>query len=203
MPKKEGEVVNRIKELREKKGMSIDQLSKELKKKGVSISPASISKYEREERKPKIDKWIELARYFRVPVSYLQGLTISRYSLGSNDSFEQFAYDYGLIADEVNVDKIPKQERENISEALTKFKMLVAYLVEAKTNYKSAEYKQYLDTVLELADFLTASIFNDNIVNESQRQKVMRSINREIGNFYKALASSGASNLIFEDDSQE
>lgn len=195
--------MNRIKELREKKGMSIDQLSKELKKKGVSISPASISKYEREERKPKIDKWIQLANFFDVPVSYLQGLTISPYSIGSNDSFDQFTFDYGLIADEVNVDKIPKQERENISEALTKFKMLVAYLVEAKTNYKSAEYKQYLDTVLELVDFLTASIFNDNIVNESQRQKVMRSINQEIGNFYKALASSGASNLIFEDDSQE
>lgn len=73
--KKEGEVVNRIKELREKKGMSIDQLSKELKKKGVSISPASISKYEREERKPKIDKWVQLADFFDVPVSYLQGIS--------------------------------------------------------------------------------------------------------------------------------
>lgn len=195
--------MNRIKELREKKGMSIDQLSKELKKKGVSISPASISKYEREERKPKIDKWIQLADFFDVPVSYLQGLTISPYSIGSNDSFEQFAYDYGLIADEVNVDKIPKQEKKNISEALTKFKMLVAYLVEAKAKYKSAEYEQYLDNVLELTNFLSTSIFNDNIVNESQRKKVMRTISQEIGNFYKALAGSDASNLIFEDGNQE
>lgn len=70
---KEGEVMNRIKELREKKGLSIDQLSKGLKAKGISISPASISKYEREERKPKIDKWIKLANFFDVPVSYLQG----------------------------------------------------------------------------------------------------------------------------------
>lgn len=76
--KKEGEVVNRIKELREKKKMSIDQLSKELKKKGVSISPASISKYEREERNPKIDKWIQLANFFGVSVSYLKGITQSR-----------------------------------------------------------------------------------------------------------------------------
>ncbi len=189
---------NRIKELRLKNHKTQKEVGK-----AVGVTDRAIAHYEKGIREPKLETWIELARYFRVPVSYLQGLTISRYSLGSNDSFEQFAYDYGLIADEVNVDKIPKQERENISEALTKFKMLVAYLVEAKTNYKSAEYKQYLDTVLELVDFLTASIFNDNIVNESQRQKVMRSINREIGNFYKALASSGASNLIFEDDSQE
>ena len=189
---------NRIKELRLKNHKTQKEVGK-----AVGVTDRAIAHYEKGIREPKLETWIELARYFRVPVSYLQGLTISPYSLGSNDSFEQFAYDYGLIADEVNVDKIPKQERENISEALTKFKMLVAYLVEAKTNYKSAEYKQYLDTVLELVDFLTASIFNDNIVNESQRQKVMRSINREIGNFYKALASSGASNLIFEDDSQE
>lgn len=189
---------NRIKELRLKNHKTQKEVGK-----AVGVTDRAIAHYEKGIREPKLETWIELARYFRVPVSYLQGLTISCYSLGSNDSFEQFAYDYGLIADEVNVDKIPKQERENISEALTKFKMLVAYLVEAKTNYKSAEYKQYLDTVLELVDFLTASIFNDNIVNESQRQKVMRSINQEIGNFYKALASSGASNLIFEDDSQE
>ena len=182
---------NRIKELRLKNHKTQKEVGK-----AVGVTDRAIAHYEKGIREPKLETWIELARYFRVPVSYLQGLTISRYSLGSNDSFEH-------IADEVNVDKIPKQERENISEALTKFKMLVAYLVEAKTNYKSAEYKQYLDTVLELVDFLTASIFNDNIVNESQRQKVMRSINREIGNFYKALASSGASNLIFEDDSQE
>lgn len=189
---------NRIAKLRIDKNLSQSKLAEK-----TGLTRQAISLYEIGKREPKLETWIKLANFFNVPVSYLQGLTISRYSPGSNDSFEQFAYDYGLIADEVNVDKIPKQERENISEALTKFKMLVAYLVEAKTNYKSAEYKQYLDTVLELVNFLTASIFNDNIVNESQRQKVMRSINREIGNFYKALASSGASNLIFEDDSQE
>lgn len=66
--------MNRIKELREKNGMSIDQLSKKLKEKGVSISPASISKYEREERNPKIDKWIHLADFFSVSVPYLQGI---------------------------------------------------------------------------------------------------------------------------------
>lgn len=189
---------NRLKELREEKGLTLDDIENV-----TGIKRGTFNNYENGKTEPRLETWLKLANFFNVPVPYLQGLTISRYSPGSNDSFEQFAYDYGLIADEVNVDKIPKQERENISETLTKFKMLVAYLVEAKTNYKSAEYKQYLDTVLELVDFLTASIFNDNIVNESQRQKVMRSINREIGNFYKALASSGASNLIFEDDSQE
>lgn len=65
-------VSNRIRELRKEKGLSIDEMSEQLKKKGVNISPASISKYEREERKPKIDNWIKLANFFGVPVSYLQ-----------------------------------------------------------------------------------------------------------------------------------
>ena len=65
--------MNRIKELREKNGMSIDQLSKKLKEKGVSISPASISKYEREERNPKIENWQKLANFFNVPLAYIQG----------------------------------------------------------------------------------------------------------------------------------
>lgn len=65
--------MNRIKELRQKKGISIDQLSNELKKDGISISPASISKYEREERKPKMENRLALSNFFNVPPSYLMG----------------------------------------------------------------------------------------------------------------------------------
>lgn len=93
---KEGEVMNRIKELREKRGLSIDQLSKELKAKGISISPASISKYEREERNPKIENWIKLADFFDVPINYLQGISGAesfaqylneKYKLNDNDAY--------------------------------------------------------------------------------------------------------------------
>lgn len=67
--------MNRIKQLRQERGLSIDQLSSELKKKGFSISPASISKYEREKRNPKIESWVALAEYFNVPVPYLRGIS--------------------------------------------------------------------------------------------------------------------------------
>lgn len=65
--------MNRIKELRKKADMSIDQLSSELKEKGINISASAISKYEREKRKPKIETWQKLANYFNVSVPYLQG----------------------------------------------------------------------------------------------------------------------------------
>lgn len=67
--------MNRIKQLRKEKGLSIDKLSEELKKNGYSISPASISKYEREQRNPKIQSWKMLAKFFDVSVPYIQGIS--------------------------------------------------------------------------------------------------------------------------------
>ena len=69
--------MNRIKQLRQEKKLSIDQLSNELKKRGVSISPASISKYEREARNPKIENWDALANYFNVSVDYFKACDIN------------------------------------------------------------------------------------------------------------------------------
>lgn len=75
MKLKGDEVMNRIKELRTEKGLSIEQLSDELKKSGVSISPSSISKYERGARQPKIENWLGMANFFGVSIDYLQGLS--------------------------------------------------------------------------------------------------------------------------------
>ncbi len=72
---KGGEIMNRIKQLRKEKGLSIDQLSQELKRRNTPISPASISKYEREKRNPKIKSWEILANYFDVSVPYIQGIS--------------------------------------------------------------------------------------------------------------------------------
>lgn len=69
-----GGYMNRIKELRKKADISIDQLSLELKEKGINISASAISKYEREQRKPKIETWQKLADFFGVSVPYLQGI---------------------------------------------------------------------------------------------------------------------------------
>lgn len=74
MKKVGGGYMNRIKELRKKADMSIDQLSLELKEKGINISASAISKYEREQRKPKIETWQKLANFFGVSVPYLQGI---------------------------------------------------------------------------------------------------------------------------------
>lgn len=65
---------NRLKQLRGQKHLTLQELSSFLSKaKGIYISPDSLAKYERGERKPKIDKLEALANFFKVPVSYLRG----------------------------------------------------------------------------------------------------------------------------------
>lgn len=66
--------MNRLKELRQSKGLTFKELSTELLKNNIKISPDALAKYEREERKPKIDKWEALAHFYNVPIPYLQGI---------------------------------------------------------------------------------------------------------------------------------
>lgn len=62
--------MNRLKELRKDKKLTLQQVSKET---GVSV--ASLSSYENGNRNPKIETWQKLADYFDVTVGYLQGGT--------------------------------------------------------------------------------------------------------------------------------
>lgn len=66
--------MDRLKELRKKKHLTLKELSEQLKENGVFISSDSLAKYERGDRKPKIDKLKALADFFDVSVSYLQGI---------------------------------------------------------------------------------------------------------------------------------
>ena len=60
--------MNRIKQLRENKKLTLMELSKEVK-----IPNNTLSQYENEKRKPKLETWQALADYFNVSVPYLQG----------------------------------------------------------------------------------------------------------------------------------
>ncbi|MCL4890682.1 helix-turn-helix domain-containing protein [Streptococcus gallolyticus] len=66
--------MNRLKELRQQKGVTLDKLSNELKKYGLSLSTGQLSSYENDKRSPRDNStWEFLAKYFNVPVSYLLG----------------------------------------------------------------------------------------------------------------------------------
>lgn len=79
-------VSNRIRELRQKNGLTLKEMSKKLKENGVSLSASSLIKYERGERNPKLETWIELAKFFGVSTTYLQGLSNNSEPLFTPDS---------------------------------------------------------------------------------------------------------------------
>ncbi len=60
---------NRIKEVRLSQKKTIEQVANAL-----NVAPITISRYERGDREPKLETWLKLAKYFGVPVSYLQGI---------------------------------------------------------------------------------------------------------------------------------
>ena len=78
--------MNRLKELRKEKKLTLKQLSDELAKMNFKISADALGKYERGERKPKLDKAIAIAVFFDVPVSYLIGASDDKkYFTGNED----------------------------------------------------------------------------------------------------------------------
>jgi len=68
--------MNRIREERYKKKLTLKETVTELKRRGlISITSDTLSKYERGDREPKIETWQKLADFFKVSIPYIQGLT--------------------------------------------------------------------------------------------------------------------------------
>ena len=71
--------MNKIRELRKEKGLTLDGLSKELQEKeNLKIGSNALGKYERGLREPKLKTWQALAKYFDVPIAYLQGVSTDK-----------------------------------------------------------------------------------------------------------------------------
>lgn len=67
--------MNRIRECRQNKKLTLKQLSEELAKHDFNISADALGKYERGNREPKLETWMKLAEFFNVPMSYLTGVS--------------------------------------------------------------------------------------------------------------------------------
>ena len=69
--------MNRLRELRKQKKLTLKELSQELTKNNFKITPDAIAKYETSKREPKLETWQKLADFFDAPVPYLQGFGLS------------------------------------------------------------------------------------------------------------------------------
>lgn len=61
--------MNRLKEVRKKKGLSLQQVAD-----AVGLGNNTISRYETGKREPKLEMWQKLADIYGVSVPYLQGI---------------------------------------------------------------------------------------------------------------------------------
>ena len=185
---------NRIAKLRKEKNLSQAQLAKE-----TGLTRQAISLYEIGKREPKLETWVKLADFFNVPVPYLQGITFKDFKFGSNDSFEQIAYDYGLLDNYAEfANNISEDKRKTISEAVVLFKSTIIQLLEMDNRYKSDTYQEYLKSLIGVVYFLSVSINSDKIGNEKQRQKVMKCYIKGIEKFAEYVSKSSIADLVLD-----
>lgn len=69
--------MNRLRELRKEKKLTLKEVSSQLEQNNLKISPDALAKYERGDREPKLETWQKLADFFGVSVPYLQGIETS------------------------------------------------------------------------------------------------------------------------------
>ncbi|MGE9920869.1 helix-turn-helix domain-containing protein [Limosilactobacillus reuteri] len=185
---------NRIAKLRKEKNLSQAQLAKE-----TGLTRQAISLYEIGKREPKLETWVKLADFFNVPVPYLQGIAFKGFKFGSNDSFEQIAYDYGLLDNYAEfANNISEDKRKTISEAVILFKSTIIQLLEMDNRYKSDTYQEYLKSLIGVVYFLSVSINSDKIGNEKQRQKVMKCYIKGIEKFAEYVSKSSIADLVLD-----
>lgn len=81
--------MNRLRELRKEKKLTLKEVSSQLEQNNLKISPDALAKYERGDREPKLETWQKLADFFGVPVPYLQGISDIK-DLETVSTFEKF-----------------------------------------------------------------------------------------------------------------
>lgn len=170
--------MNRIKELRTEKGLSIEQLSDELKKSGVSISPSSISKYERGARQPKIENWLGMANFFGVSIDYLQGLSDvknvfdhyhDRFSIDRTDiekDIEKELYNYfGVSNEQEYKNLLLKEYNESKYKKISEYFEISNILLSNKNNASSKYLKKLENSIKNTNELINFVFFIEQILD--------------------------------------
>lgn len=90
---------NRLKELREAYGLSLEELALDLKNTGWKTTSMTLNRWERGESQPRQSAWEKLAYYYDVDVPYLMGLSDYNAPFSMEDAGSVFA-DYDLDVDD-------------------------------------------------------------------------------------------------------
>ncbi|MCS8594534.1 helix-turn-helix domain-containing protein [Leuconostoc citreum] len=182
---------NRLKELRNSKGLSMKQMSKDLVKKKYfdNITDATLSNYENEKREPKLDTWKKLADYFGVDVGYLQGVTNLTHTKP-----DFFNTDHSDMEPEEYFNELEKylgqedaQERTENFEANTlksasKKAQIVFDAIQSTRDYPNINYNESISDLNLRLSVYVGLVGLVNMAADNEQQSVLQSILNLISN---------------------
>lgn len=143
--------MNRIKELRKEKGISLKELGNE-----IGISSATLSRYETDKRNPKIENWQKLADYFQVPVPYLMGTSDHR------DGLDLWAEHSGYSMESIQkeIDRLEKANRFNNENRQQRIGQAIANLSSDGNDEYSAILNLSIDIRKMVHEYLKPYFYN-------------------------------------------
>lgn len=185
--------MNKIRELRKEKNLTLDELSKELQEKeNFKISSNALGKYERGLREPKLKTWQALANFFNVPVSYLQGLGVSSDEM-CDYLLDEF-YSMDEIKNPINDEKYVFSDELERYISLDTNNKIESYLESKDYEYYYPEYvglfpyvdslikKDFMKNIKLLTDYEYLSTINkDSLKSDSDtfRLRIIEKINND------------------------
>lgn len=205
---------NRIKELRNKKGLSQKEFAKAFSdfiKDDDNVKPvsyATISRWEHGENEPKLETWIKLADFFNVSVSYLQGTNENeanwendlklREDFSNYEAFKKFVQrtnkendTNGISKANYNLNNYDKETQKSVGRFLINVECLIDIILSLKlTNNNSKKSR------IQLFDSMNTFI---NVINGRIGKKIFDNNLSDDEFFDKAIGKeySKISSLIF------
>lgn len=180
--------MNRLKQLRKDKKLTLKGLAKELVDGGFfeSMTDATLTRYENGKREPKLETWKKLADYFDVSIQYLQGLSTERHS-DKKDGLRDLSVD---LMQFLNADFLPNNEEliEYFNEFISNLEKTINYVSDidrrsaldmiysGNNNYLDGIYKVQDDKNVSIESVLHSSAYTENEKYDLILTKMMKKI---------------------------
>ena len=203
--------MNRIRECRRNKKLTLKQLSKELAKKKFKISAYALGKYERGEREPKLETWLKLANFFNVSVAYLMGLNNSPNNNFDNIFLKEAPYDidewnnlFDTNSTKISTSLSAEQESTVVNSLKTYKSILISlipYIIKEKldTNELEKLKKNNLKMLINIVNTLDTDFWPESHITtmddlENSDLKIQKKLNNILKKINKLLKDELKSN---------
>ena len=203
--------MNRIRECRRNKKLTLKQLSKELAKKKFKISADALGKYERGEREPKLETWLKLANFFNVSVAYLMGLNNSPNNNFDNIFLKESPYDidewnnlFDTNSTKISTSLSAEQESTVVNSLKTYKSILISlipYIIKEKldTNELEKLKKNNLKMLINIVNTLDTDFWPESHITtmddlENSDLKIQKKLNNILKKINKLLKDELKSN---------